>query len=69
MRALPRKVSESSGLPGYRALAVVLNQLIDAVRDREIRESPNVRVEGTANGTTVHVKKSRGAGTVDDTWY
>ncbi len=66
---IPRKVSESSAIPQVRNLAIVINQLIDALAAMEIKESPGVRIERTANGTTVHVKRVVGVGSIDDTWY
>lgn len=69
MRSLPSKIPETGVLPGIRQHAVVINQILEALRSMELRESPNVRIERTSSGTTVHVKKGRGVGTVDDTWY
>lgn len=69
MRNLPNKIPESGGLPGMRQHAVVINQILEALRSMELRESANVRIERTSNGTTVHVKKSTVSGATDDTWY
>lgn len=49
-------------------MAVAINQLIDFVKSTQLRESPNVRIERSSLGTTVHPKPV-GAGSIDDTWY
>lgn len=68
-RRIPKKVSESSGLPQIRSHAIAINQLIDAIQAMDIKESPHVRIERTANGTTIHVKRGSAVSGADDTWY
>jgi len=70
MMGLPTKTPENSPVPHVRKLQRAVNQLIDAIRAREVQNSPNTRVERLAGGgITIHTKGSSTVVSTDDTWY
>jgi len=66
---VPQKVPESGNFKVIPTLAKTVNQLIDALRASQIRESPNVRIERSSGGTYIHIRPSSKVGDIDDTWY
>lgn len=61
IQRLPTKVRENSPIAHVRSLQRAVNELVDAVRAREIQQSPNTRIERLpGGGVTVH---TQGGGT------
>lgn len=69
MIGLPTKTPENSPVPHVRKLQRTVNQLIEAIRAREVQQSPTTRVERTSGGVFIHAKSSSTVVSTDDTWY
>jgi len=69
MIGLPTKIAEDSPIKHVRKLQRAVNQLIDAIRAREVQQSPTTRVERTSGGVFIHSKGSSTVVSADDTWY
>jgi len=59
MTRLPAKVRENSPIAHIRSLQRAVNELNDAIRAREVQQSPNTRIERLpGGGVTVHTSAS-----------